>query len=616
MLKLIEKNRTWLLCLIFIAISVIIRYPKSNIYNYYNSDATMHTLLTMQSYEETPLSVHKFLPINSLGEVSNKFIVNGPSLAFDQYGNNYYTSFSPVGFYIPYIFVKIFNLPINEQSIYLFNSIISILCIIFLGKLFKEIFKDKISTTTLMLTLTVLYLFQKEVMHSQGISFWVQSIFQLLLIVQMYLCVTINRKSSKILFFILCLLMPYVEWTGYISNIGFIIYFLINRGVKFTKEKVEIKVECIINSILILLLTMGAFILFYKHFTLVIDGKEFIDILMGRFMARNITTNVTIGMLFKGYWQSYSSLIVILISGLGITLGIKRTRTRLIRLICDYKCYIFMLTFPTVENIIMIGHAVTYSFDRLKAVIPLLFLLIILIIVWKQEIENRVYIKKILVVILIGISICNLYGYSFTDNPYRWKVDYLEQNSLFANEIVNKYSHKDSIIVQQGWRAWGYTQLLFGRNIYCTDLYSNNQIEDIMKSKDKRFCVYILPTELIWDKGRYNKAIIVDIKNNSVEVVECMKDGKIIYKKASQVVASSLSDQNWTNGILNESDKILFENNQYNRMLLHNARSLECEGLRREISEVEINEGWITVRVENMSSIEKFSYPNNIQVIK
>ena len=40
----------------------IIRYPQGDI-NFVNSDATYHTLLTMQAYDETPASVHKFLPI-------------------------------------------------------------------------------------------------------------------------------------------------------------------------------------------------------------------------------------------------------------------------------------------------------------------------------------------------------------------------------------------------------------------------------------------------------------------------------------------------------------------------------------------------------------------------
>ena len=49
----------------------IIKFRGGEI-NYLDSDATWHTLLTMQAYDETPISQHKFLPIVSLGGVDNK----------------------------------------------------------------------------------------------------------------------------------------------------------------------------------------------------------------------------------------------------------------------------------------------------------------------------------------------------------------------------------------------------------------------------------------------------------------------------------------------------------------------------------------------------------------
>ena len=51
----------------------IIKFRGGEI-NYLDSDATWHTLLTMQAYDETPISQHKFLPIVSLGGVDNKGI--------------------------------------------------------------------------------------------------------------------------------------------------------------------------------------------------------------------------------------------------------------------------------------------------------------------------------------------------------------------------------------------------------------------------------------------------------------------------------------------------------------------------------------------------------------
>jgi sugar phosphate isomerase/epimerase len=100
----------------------IIKFRGGEI-NYLDSDATWHTLLTMQAYDETPISQHKFLPIVSLGGVDNKGISWGATIP-DKEGNFYYTSFSPAGFVLPYLFIKVFRLPINEKSLYYFNTLL------------------------------------------------------------------------------------------------------------------------------------------------------------------------------------------------------------------------------------------------------------------------------------------------------------------------------------------------------------------------------------------------------------------------------------------------------------------------------------------------------------
>ena len=42
--------------------------------------------------------------------------------------------------------------------------------------------------------------------------------------------------------------------------------------------------------------------------------------------------------------------------------------------------------------------------------------------------------------------------------------EYLQENYLKDD--------KNSILVKDGWRAWGYLQTLYHRNIYCTALYT------------------------------------------------------------------------------------------------------------------------------------------------
>ncbi len=89
--------------------------------DYRNSDATWHTLLTIEAYNETPMSDHLFLPLVSLGREEDKYIPWGGGVP-DKNGNYYYISFSPAGYALPWLFMKVLSLPVNEKSLYLFTQ--------------------------------------------------------------------------------------------------------------------------------------------------------------------------------------------------------------------------------------------------------------------------------------------------------------------------------------------------------------------------------------------------------------------------------------------------------------------------------------------------------------
>ena len=92
-----------LLAAVCVRVLSLCRSPGGDI-NYYNSDATWHVLMTLQAYEETPASVHKFLPIISMGEEMDKGITWGATIP-DGAGNYYYTSFSAAEFVLPCFFI-------------------------------------------------------------------------------------------------------------------------------------------------------------------------------------------------------------------------------------------------------------------------------------------------------------------------------------------------------------------------------------------------------------------------------------------------------------------------------------------------------------------------------
>lgn len=88
-----------LLISFLVLLTSVIRLHSGEI-NYHNSDATWHALLTVEAYNETPVSTHLFLPIVTLGDADDKGIPWGATVP-DREGNYYYTSFSPAGYFLP-----------------------------------------------------------------------------------------------------------------------------------------------------------------------------------------------------------------------------------------------------------------------------------------------------------------------------------------------------------------------------------------------------------------------------------------------------------------------------------------------------------------------------------
>ncbi|WP_242396849.1 hypothetical protein [Clostridium butyricum] len=604
-----------LFCVTLFIISFFIRLPVSENLNYYNSDATWHTLLTIEAYDQNPISIHKFLPINTFGDESNKFITNGPSLINDIYGNNYYISFSPVGFVAPYLFMKAFGLPINELSLYIFNSILCLLSLILLIRLFKCIFNNIIDKKYITLCTTLIYLFQNEIMHSQGIVYWHQSIFQVMLILQILMFIKYDSKKRNIMFWIISLLNPYIEWTGYISNIGFAIAFIF-KDIKILNRKIVLSLKSIGQFFSIIIITISSFALFTIHYLLNIPAKDYFNELTRRFLSRNASSG-SISVLMSGYLKSYGILIIFLILLLTITLLIKQTRKLFLESLKQNYIVWIVILFPSLENLVMIEHASTYSFDRMKVIIVLILIFFTIFSVWKQWLNRERILKLSSIVILLIISALNVMSYKLNDNHYIWKEQYLENNNEMSKFINSKYKENNSILVKEGFRSWGYGQMLFNRNIYCTDFYPVEECINLSFNKKNDYTIFFTNVTGQWDKTRYDECLIYNNNTSNVEKIKINKYGKtIIEETINKIKPSSLSDENWVQGILNNSNAILFENNVLNMLILKNSKKISCNGYSVDVLKMEYDDLWIRLYVDFSEDTKNFAYPNEIEVIK
>lgn len=506
-------NKNVIAILVFLIILVVsssvLKFKTGEECDYRNSDATWHTLLTIKAYDETPFKQHLFLPIVSLGRSEDKGIPWGATIP-DSEGNYYYTSFSAAGFFLPWLFIKVLSLPIEEKSLYLFNSflfLISVLLWVFLLGIIYENCKYK---HQLCLIGGVLYALTPEVLHGMGIVYWHQSILQVTLLLQIIVYYQFAYKGSvksKCLFYILALINPYIEWTGYIANMGFAVAEItINykNGWSIALKKAG----------LLGLITIVSFVIFSAQYLLRVDFWTFVYALKNRFMSRNITTTVLLTDLFGSYFKSFLYLWLFLIVVL-IWCFVQDKKLEI-----DYGIIILLLAFPIVENIIMKQHALVYTYDRMKASFVLIF---IICEICRNILEKNI--EKNVIGGLIALSLCistyNLLSY-LNDTTYVWRTNYKVNNRVLANYITKEYPdalYASRTIVR------GYMNLLFDRGIYeC--LSAENAIKKALKL-GKTETVFI-NTETI--NGESYKIETITIFNNKFKTskIYSVKNGVII----------------------------------------------------------------------------------------
>lgn len=487
-------------------LSVFLRFPWDKDKVYYSQDASYHVLLTACAYGETPASVHKYLPLITLGTLQDKYIPWEDTLC-DSEGNYYYTSFSAAGFFLPYLFFRAFRLSVTMENLYLFNSFLYLLCTFFTWYLFRLLFSRDRDAWLTGLFAALIYAFQTETLHSQGIVYWHHSLFQLLFLLQL-LCF-IKGKTLPFLFF--CLLNPYTEWTGYVANGGFaLIYLLRKDGKRFLST-------CIA--------TVGALALFILHYASVLPFNEVISALYKRFFARGITSAVSWTAFIKGYFCSYGFFLAILFFLLIFTLvNIRRRQTFLSSLKERWEIF-FLLLFPLLENLLMQQHVVFYSYDRLKCTLPMIYLFLLCLKAIPADSKYGGKILKTGIAAVILMACCNMTYYLKADSFYSHTADYLEDNILLAEYIKEHYPAKDRLTGQNN-ATRGYSNLLFHGGIY----EYQDALSGLELLNNERYYVYLNSEDLPFNIYRYDYALVYDTFENTVTRIH-VQNGTVYVKK-------------------------------------------------------------------------------------
>jgi len=623
-------------CILLIVVSVVARFPRaSQPRNYHNSDATWHMLLTIQAYRETPARVHRFLPIVTLGHENDRHIAWGATVP-DAHGNFYYASFSGAGFVAPYLFFNIFRMPVTEQSLFIFNSVLYIASFVLAAKLFVKLFGKYANKHVIIILTALIYLFQPEIMHSQGIVYWHHSLFQVLLLIQLNLLFYLGRRVYYWIFMAMCVLMPSVEWTGYISNIAMMIavLFIKNEDELYVWEKIikpgtdkalALKRMKYFSCALIVLLTGLAGFLFLTHYLSVVSYADFSEALMSRFMARNATAEVSNLYLLRGYRVSFGWLPVIT----GIVLfvlfiinseHINKIRKTFNEIICEHKGILAVMVLIIAENFLMLEHAIMYSFARMKLIFIIMLIIFTAMSTLLQIFNQR---RKIVYIVAVAffalLAITNLRGYlQREDNPYHWEAPYRIQNAELARTLNERFTPDNSLFVQS-LATRGYSNLLFGRGIYYGVHTITPRLQQIALENNQQYIVFLIAAVRPWNMFAYVDYVVYDVVNERVvRNVDFTWPGVDPFEGIISPYFFFITDNNWDRGFSRLFTGFFVQNYPEHQELYQVGAYVEItENDIRRIIYVSPLGRHLHVHLEGeMLDTEGLDYPINLRVIR
>lgn len=521
-----------LLCAVMLAALVLVRVqlaPKQDGENYRNSDAVWHTLLTVQAMRENPVSVHKFLPIVTLGEEEDKGIPWTQTLS-DSAGNYFYTSFPPINFILPYLFFELTGLPVGETGLYIWSSLVSLASYIALAILLVRLLRERLPEWLILLTSFLLYFFLPEMIHSNAMVYWAQSLWQLVFLVQLNVYLSLRRNNcrrNRILFFVLAFMSCMTEWTGYIANVGFAGAAFFGLFGKSERDQTAIKRRWgfIAGTAAACVLAMTVLAL---RFSMAVPFTDLLATMAARMGARGVN-RFKFGTFFREYWNSYYWFLPVLGSMTLLSLILPGARKRYAEVFKEHRAILLIVSFPLLENLLLMDHANQYTYDRMKAVIPLtlLFLVSVYALI-PQKIKSGSGVKALVTAGLIVLSLISLNSYArygrVGDETYRWQMQGYADNGALADYIHQNFDPDEYILGMEG-PVRGWANLCFGQGIY------EYSVDSILVEKaleqGKRYVIIVVVADNgnQWEKDVYPMIKVIDtvtgqIKHISIEQMD------------------------------------------------------------------------------------------------
>ena len=420
-----------------------------------NEDALTHMVVTSNLIAGGHAELG--LPVFTFPGESNRGIDNLPGAGrFSPDGRFYYTSFPPGSFLLTAGIGKLAGLRWTPFSARCLAIILHLAVALLTAGLVREIARSLGSAGTsandsarvaFMLTFTTF-----ELARSYTFSLWGQHWIQLPLLLVPWLFL---RNSRGWLFHLLVLVMPLIEWTGYVANAGLFFVLLadwrIRRGWQDAPPAPSRRFPA--DALAVFLLTLaagcvqavwfGGLLGFEAYFSALADRREFRGTDALSLVKLPFATLISLGPLLLvpalWIWKSRRTLPVTF-----------KTTTASILANPVVAFALAMLLLPCVENLLLSNHALTYSFDRIKVCSFCIVLFCALpFLLKKRNAANRHFAVMASVVCVMNTALFAVY----TARIYRDREKPGKDTLTAATHVRDRIPRADQVLVNDNVRA-------------------------------------------------------------------------------------------------------------------------------------------------------------------
>lgn len=473
-----------------------------------NIAASYHTLLTVKSLDQSPASDHYFLPTVSLGGAENKGIPWGVTVPTPK-GDYIYTSFYTPAFMAPYAWFKLLGQDSTTTNLAHFNFLISsattFLLFLLCYRLLISTGVTPRSSAAGSLIAVFITIFSREALTSGGLIYWAQSLYQPILVASLiclhvYLSAAIDKVRSWAAWLLVALAFigALTEWTGFVFNGGATLLLWLHKNSRQGNRKLATG---------IVLATILSVVVIVLHISAAVGFSPTIEALTERFFARS-TSAGSIKDLLEGYWISFGLFLPLLLVAIVFLIKFK---SKIPSTIASNSFTIVFLAscIPMLENILMMQHAASFTFDRLKLVIPAT------ILISHAFAKAGTLGRSLIIVATLAASIAGYSSYRSELLTYSFWDDIEKQNQSMADKIKKRPDYACSIITSS-IPVRAYPNLLFERGIYESQTPATTA--ELMRDRGSCASVFIEGSFVFPGITSYTKATITT-KEGKIEII-------------------------------------------------------------------------------------------------